>query len=409
MKGEHLQPHRRSAPLQKHKLVKPTKKLLENICSRHDEVMKVFCRTDQQCICILCTMDDHKGHETVPTATESMEKQKELEERHQRILQKIQDKEKEIKRLQQEVEDFSLSADKAVEDSEKIFTELIRLIQKRSSEVKQQIRSQQETGVSRVKELQEKLEQEIAELKKKDAELKQLSHTEDHIQDKLQDVLRDTGTNISPTVSDVDAPLAASQPEPKSRAEFLKYAREITLDPNTAFRTLLLSKESRAAVVWYEEESYTPNPERFTSCRQALSREALTGRGYFEFKWAGIGIMVAVAYRSIRRAGSSHECMFGFNDKSWALRCDLNRLSLGRTGYTFSHNKVETRVSGPQSGRVGVYLDHSAGILSFYDISDTMTLLHRVQTAFTQPLYAGLCFYFCDGGRTVPWSWLTCG
>ncbi|XP_012712013.2 tripartite motif-containing protein 16 [Fundulus heteroclitus] len=433
---EHLQPHRRSAPLQKHKLVKPTKKLLENICSRHDEVMKVFCRTDQQCICILCTMDDHKGHETVPTATESMEKQKELEESHQRILQKIQDKEKEMKRLQQEVEDFSLSADKAVEDSEKIFTELIRLIQKRRSEVKQQIRSQQETGVRRVKELQEKLEQEIAELKKKDAELKQLSHTEDHIQflqnyallssfaesadsdisagpltrfqdvtaavsklrDKLQDVLRDTGTNISPTASDVDASLASSQPEPKSRAEFLKYACEITLDPNTAFRTLLLSKESRAAMVWYEEESYTPNPERFTSCRQALSREALTGRGYFEFKWAGIGIIVAVAYRSIRRAGSSHECMFGFNDKSWALRCDLNCLGLGMTGYTFSHNKVETRVSGPQSGRVGVYLDHSAGILSFYDVSDTMTLLHRVQTAFTQPLYAGLCFYFCDGG-----------
>ncbi|KAI3366646.1 hypothetical protein L3Q82_009323 [Scortum barcoo] len=49
-------------------------------------------------------------------------------------------------------------------------------LEKRSSDVKQQLRSQQETEVSRVKELQEKLEQEITELKRKDADLKQLSH-----------------------------------------------------------------------------------------------------------------------------------------------------------------------------------------------------------------------------------------
>uniref|UniRef100_UPI000D309316 tripartite motif-containing protein 29-like n=1 Tax=Maylandia zebra TaxID=106582 RepID=UPI000D309316 len=167
---------------EKHKLVAPSKKLQENICSRHDEVMKIFCRTDQQSICYLCTMDEHKGHETVPAAAERTEKQKELEVRRLNIQQRIQEREKDVKLLQQEVEAINGSADKAVEDSEKMFTELIRLLQKRSSDVKQQVRSQQETEVSRVKELQEKLEQEIAELKRKDGELEQLSHTEDHNQ-----------------------------------------------------------------------------------------------------------------------------------------------------------------------------------------------------------------------------------
>ncbi|KAF3841712.1 hypothetical protein F7725_023663 [Dissostichus mawsoni] len=49
------------------------------------------------------------------------------------------DREKEVKLLQQEVEAVNGSADKAVEDSEKMFTELIRLMEKRSSDVKQQI------------------------------------------------------------------------------------------------------------------------------------------------------------------------------------------------------------------------------------------------------------------------------
>ncbi|XP_014835707.1 PREDICTED: E3 ubiquitin/ISG15 ligase TRIM25-like, partial [Poecilia mexicana] len=179
---DHLQHHYDAPPLKKHKLVNPSKTLQENICSRHNEVMKIFCRTDQQCICYLCNMGEHKGHETVPAAAERAEKQKKLQESRQQIHQRIQDQEEDVKLLQQEVEAINVSVDKAVEDSEKIFTELIRLLQKRSSDVKQQIRSQQETEVSRVKELQEKLEQEITELKRKDAELEQLSHTEDHTQ-----------------------------------------------------------------------------------------------------------------------------------------------------------------------------------------------------------------------------------
>ncbi|KAF3701677.1 Tripartite motif-containing protein 16 Estrogen-responsive B box protein [Channa argus] len=423
----HLQPHYESPTFQKHKLVEPCKKLQENICSRHDEVMKIFCRTDQQCICYLCSMDEHKGHDTVSAAAERTERQRELEGSRQKLQQRIQDREKDVKLLQQEVEAISLSADKAVEDSEKIFTELIRLMDKKRSDVKQQIRSQQETEVSRVKELQEKLEQDITELKRKDASLEQLSLTEDHIQfvhsypslsalseptdsssinirplryfedvtaavselrDQLQDVLRKTWTNVSLRLTEVDVLLPPA--EPKTRAEFLKYSCEFSLDPNTAHKSLLLSEGNKKVTLMSKRQSYSPHPDRFTICWQVLSRESLTGRCYWEVEWTGTGVYVAVAYKNISRTGDWEEIDFRCNNKSWTLICSQNK-------YKYYHNNIQTPVSGPQSSRVGLYLDHRAGILSFYSVSETMTLLHRVQTTFTQPLHAGLGLYWRPG------------
>ncbi|XP_033958563.1 E3 ubiquitin/ISG15 ligase TRIM25-like [Pseudochaenichthys georgianus] len=420
---QHLQPHYELPVFKKHKLVEPSKKLQENICSRHDEVKKLFCRTDQQSICYLCSVDEHKGHDTVSAAAERTERQRELEGSRLNIQQMIQDGEKEVKLLQQEVQAVNGSADKAVEDSEKTFTELIRLVEKRSSDVKQQLRSQQKREVSRVRELQEKLEQEMAELKGRDAELKLLSHTEDHnqfllsysslpalsgathssstnirplsyfedvtaalsaVRDKLQDVLREEWTNVSPT--EVDVLLSAA--EPASRAGFLQYSQEITLDPNTAHTRLLLSEGSRKATAMGQHQSYSSHPDRFTARLQVLSREGLTGRCYWEVEWRERAVEVAVAYKNISRAGL--ESRFGFNEKSWCLDCNQN-------SYSFSHKSIITPVSGPPSSRVGVYLDHRAGVLSFYSVSETMTLLHRVQTTFTQPLHAGVYLYSSYG------------
>ncbi|KAM4564238.1 tripartite motif-containing protein 16-like [Fundulus diaphanus] len=423
----HLQPHYDAPPLKKHKLVDPCKNLHESICSHHDEVMKIFCRTDQQCICYLCTMDEHKGHETVQLAAERTEKQKELQVRRQQIQQRIQDQEKDVKLLQQEVEAINVSADKAVEDSEKISDKMISLIQKIRSGVKQQIRSQQETEVSRVKELQEKLEQEITELKRKDAELKQLSDTEDHSQfllnypslsalsesthsssinvrplryfedvtaavselrEKLKDNLRNKWTNISLTVTRLGILLN----EPKTRAEFLIYSQTITLDPNTANKYILLSDGNRKGTLMDQVQVYPYHPDRFSRWWQVLSRESLTGRCYWEVEWRGEEVYLAVAYKYIGRAGTSGDCVFGFNSISWALLCEED-------SYTFLHNGIKTPVSGPVSSRVGVYLDHRAGILSFYSVSDTMTLLHRFRTMFTQPLQAGL--WLSDDGDSA--------
>ncbi|KAJ8278228.1 hypothetical protein GJAV_G00085320, partial [Gymnothorax javanicus] len=99
----HLQPHYKSPAFKKHKLVKATGNLQEKICRHHDKLLEVYCRTDQQCICYLCTMDEHRGHDTVSTAAERTEKQKQLGETRSKFQQRIQDREKELQDLRQAV------------------------------------------------------------------------------------------------------------------------------------------------------------------------------------------------------------------------------------------------------------------------------------------------------------------
>ncbi|KAM6994562.1 E3 ubiquitin/ISG15 ligase TRIM25-like [Tautogolabrus adspersus] len=396
----HLQPHYESPAFQEHKLVEPSRNLPDKFCSRHDEVMKIFCRTDQQAICFFCSLDEHKDHDTVSAAAQQKEISMELELNRQNIQQRIQDKEKDVKLLQQEKEAINRSADQAGKDSDEIFSGFVRLMEKRLSDMKEQIRSRQKIEISPAKELEEKLQLEIAELKLKDAKLEQLLHADDHIQLLLEypflsldpestELCQTPETNYRTfsmrngrTVIEVDVLLP--QPEPKTREEFLQYSRQITLDPNTVNTWLALSDGNRKATVTRENQTYSSHPERFTDWLQVLSREGLTGRCYWEVERSS-GVSVAVAYEDISRAGQ--ESGFGNNDNSWALGCfDINNY--------FRYKNVKTLLSGPPSCRIGVYLDHTAGLLSFYSISETMTLLHRVQTTFTQPLHAGLSVYW---------------
>ncbi|XP_020792198.2 E3 ubiquitin/ISG15 ligase TRIM25-like [Boleophthalmus pectinirostris] len=206
--------------------------------------------------------------------------------------------------------------------------------------------------------------------------------------DKVQLTLEEGLTNVSQALSRVDVLLSPA--EPSSREDFLQYSTEITLDTNTAQIKLSLSDGDRRATVMTERQSYPDHPDRFNYSIQVLSREGLTGRCYWEVQWSGKWVFIAVSYKDIQRKDSD-ECVFGNNDKSWALRCN-------KTSYSFIFNSVVSQVSGPVSSRIGVYLDHSAGVLSFYSVSEsTMSLLHRVQTTFTQPLYTGVCFYWSPG------------
>ncbi|XP_015257491.1 PREDICTED: tripartite motif-containing protein 16-like [Cyprinodon variegatus] len=538
----HLQPHNEVPPLRKHKLVEPTADLEESICPQHQEVMKMFCRTDQRCICYLCSKDDHKGHIKVSTAAERADRQKDLQTVRQKVQQMIREKRKDVEAFQQEEDSLSNAAGIALSSTDQVFTDFIRTTEKKLAHMKQKMLSRQNSEVGRFRNVRNKLEDEVKELNRKDVELDKLYHTEDHThfllkypslsrlsepkgqpsirlrrqrnfervtatvseaKKRLHKVLDEecekiilaiTGasfpttpqtepeetrfkssqikpehgqttaefvqgrilqTLVSPNLNRADfskprfrdsrhsrqVSLDLYREEPtvrfaqngdlgketeeflpinrkenpdliktnklperspdvllgriktprkvlQTRAQFLQYACQITLNPDTANPNLMLDKENRKVTCIGEEQNYPNHPERFAYTWQVLSQQPLTNRCYLEVERNTRGVMVAICYKGISRAGTFSQCMFGENSQSWAIDCFKNSCE-------FRHNRIRMSIPGTWSSKLGVYVDQSAGVLSFYSVSKTMTLLHKVQTTFTEPLYVGL--WLSDG------------
>ncbi|XP_027876494.1 finTRIM family, member 67 [Xiphophorus couchianus] len=178
----HLQPHYESAAFKKHKLVSASKRLQETICPQHDKLLEVYCRTDRRCICYLCLTDEHKGHDTVLAEAETQQMKMQLSDMRQSSQFKIQQREKEAQDLRQAVFSLARSARAAAEESDAIFTELIRQIELKRFELRELIKEQEKTAIGEAEQLLDKIQKEIAELKKNEAELDLLSHTDDPVQ-----------------------------------------------------------------------------------------------------------------------------------------------------------------------------------------------------------------------------------
>ncbi|KAL0149525.1 hypothetical protein M9458_055052 [Cirrhinus mrigala] len=144
----------------------------------------------------------------------------------------------------------------------------------------------------------------------------------------------------------------------------------LTLDPNTANTELILSEENR--------KSYPDHPDRF-DVYQVLCRESVCGRCYWEIEWTGdYHVFISVSYKSISRKGRVYSFIHNNRETDLPVKPTISRIGVNDNDDIY---------------RIGVYVDESAGTLSFYSVSDTMSLIHTEQTTFTQTLYPGFYVY----------------
>uniref|UniRef100_A0A3P8VVI6 Tripartite motif-containing protein 16-like n=1 Tax=Cynoglossus semilaevis TaxID=244447 RepID=A0A3P8VVI6_CYNSE len=412
----HVKPHYESATFKRHKLVDETGHLDRKICPQHEKGLELFCRSDQMCICVLCTVREHRSHNITSAEEERVEKQKMLVITQSEVQHIIQERMKELQELKHNVDVLKSCAQRAQAESDKTFHEMLQAVERWKAEINQMIMANMQSAMSQAEGYLDRLEQEILELQRRDAELRQILETEDNIhflqnfptlcvppeamvpkvlinpqfsfgemsktaiemKEHVDDICKKELSKISKTV-----PARVDFQEPKTRTEFLRYSCKMSFDPNTVYKELVLSDGNQRVTRKKTVQFYPDHPDRFDGFSQVLCKEPLTGfRFYWEAEWGG-ECSVGVAYKSISRKGKNSHSLLGYNDKSWSLLCS-------DSGYSAWHNKADKDLPHtPRASRIGVFLDYSGNTLAFYSVSETMELIHRFKAQFSEPLYAG--------------------
>ncbi|XP_074488279.1 E3 ubiquitin/ISG15 ligase TRIM25-like [Sebastes fasciatus] len=428
----HLKPHFEVPPLKKHNLIHATARIKDSICGRHNRLLEIYCRTDQQFICLLCVVDEHKGHDAVAVAAEKCEMQKRLEGTKQEISDRVLNSERKMAELRQAAGSIRDAAWEACDDFEQQCVESVRIfihsVERKRSEMREKVGEAEKAGVDWTNSHLRQLEREVLELRRSEDELDQLSLTEDPIQflqgfqalgglpvftdshqkldqltefateqtDKLRNMCNKEKKEL---FSHSEKNLLSKKPrwlEETSRKYFLTEYKNSTLevDPNTVAAYLCLSDRNREISWGDRDQAHPDHPDRFTFYHQALCKEGLQGSHYWEVEWDGGVVDLAVSYKGIERKGTGNRCCFGHNELSWKLTCSSS-------GCTFWHDNLHRGQIPPVlSRRVGIHLDYEAGTLCFYSVSDSdcLTRLHQIQTTFTEPLYPG---FSVDLGSTL--------
>ncbi|XP_044154121.1 tripartite motif-containing protein 16-like protein isoform X2 [Bufo gargarizans] len=218
----------------------------------------------------------------------------------------------------------------------------------------------------------------------KDSTTKVIHVLQTSYMDNLQEFAKEEDVGMKTMVSAIMSKNhKLTAPDPSTREDFLKYKTNVTLDPVTAHCFLrLLQNNRKVNNVSPWQQSYPEHPERFEHWRQVLSEESFyMGRHYFEAEFKGEVIYIGMTYNSIDRKGTESNSNITGNDFSWTLKWNGKEFSAW-------HSDVETPLKKEKFSRIGVYIDYQRGTVAFYGVKDTMTLLHRFEGTFSEPLYA---------------------
>ncbi|XP_074489693.1 E3 ubiquitin-protein ligase TRIM21-like [Sebastes fasciatus] len=406
----HLEPHLTRSGLKRHQLIDPVENLEGRMCTKHDKLLELFCKTDQMCVCMLCTVLDHKTHNVVPLKKEYEGKKAELGKTEAEIQQMIQKRRLKIQEMKHSVGLSKENADREIADGVQAFTALKESVERSQAELIDSIKEKQRKTEKQAEGFIKELEQEISELKKRSTEVEQLSRSEDHLH-LLQSF---TFLNAAPPTKDwtevevcppsyegtvrravnqleetlikqmkkllAEAELKRVQLKKVQLKKVQQSSVDVTLDPDTAYPKLILSNDGKQIKHGDVKKNLPDNPERFVTCPCVLAKQSFSsGRFYYEVQVKGKTTWdLGVARESINRKGRIE---LSPEDGYWTM-CLRNKKE-----YNVCTNPSVCLSLKSQPEKVGVFVDYEEGLVSFYDVDAAALIYSFTGCSFTEKLY----------------------
>uniref|UniRef100_A0A8C9XYR3 E3 ubiquitin-protein ligase TRIM21-like n=1 Tax=Sander lucioperca TaxID=283035 RepID=A0A8C9XYR3_SANLU len=408
----HLEPHLTMSGLKRHQLIDPVENLEGRMCTEHDKPLELFCKTDQTCVCMLCSVLDHKMHDVVPLKEGYEGKKAELGKTEAEIQKMIQKRRLKIQEIKHSVNLSEEDADREIAEGVQVFTSLKESVERGLNEVINTIQEKQKTTEKQAEAFIKELEQEISELMKRSTEVVQLSCSEDHLH-LLQSVqslniqqpppTKDwTEVSVHPSSYEgtvVEAVVQLEETLSKQMKKLLEselkrvqqYAVDVTLDPDTAYPKLILSDDGKQVNYGDVRKNLPDNPERFSKCAIVLGKQSFSsGRFYFEVQVKGrTDWDLGVVRESINRKGA---ITLSPQKGYWTI-------VLRNRNYQAAadHDVLLSLKSRPQ--KVGVFVDYEEGLVSFYDVDAAALIYSFTGCSFTEKLFPYFSPECKDGGE----------
>ncbi|XP_033982811.1 E3 ubiquitin-protein ligase TRIM39-like [Trematomus bernacchii] len=406
----HLEPHLTRPGLKKHQLIDPLENLEARMCVKHDKLLELFCKTDQVCVCMLCTVSDHKTHDVVPLKEGYKGKKAELGKTDAEIQQMIQKRRLKIQEMNRSVHVSKEGADREIADGVQVFTALKKSVERSQAGLINTIKEKQRKTEEQAKGFIKELEQEISELKKRSSEVEQLSRSEDqlHLLQSFKSLNAApptknwTEVRVHPSYEGT-VRRAVTQLEETLRKQMKKllevelkrvqqYDVEVTLDPDTAHPNLILSDHRKQVKHGDVKKNRPDNPERFDYSHRVLAKQSFSsGRFYYEVQVKGKTQWdLGVARESINRKGNIVQSP---QNGYWVIVLRNENDYQARTGPPVGLSLKS------QPKKVGVFVDYEEGLVSFYDVDAPALIYSFTGCCFKEKLYPYFSPYSNDGGK----------
>ncbi|KAJ0055561.1 hypothetical protein NL108_005414 [Boleophthalmus pectinirostris] len=377
---DHLQIHSANKRLKGHKLVDPVEDLDQRACLTHGRPLELYSRKQEKCICVLCM---EKGEEGVVSSEEEWANKKD------KINNTMEDLKESIVKRKTKMDQInaSLKSCKDQLDSEwwaidDVFSEVISTVEAAHAKALKPVEERRQRLKQEASDLCETLRSEVSTLEKTISELKHISSFEDHVlflqkypSVKEPGVKDWTSVELDTSVSfgSLRKITTEAMEQIQGHLDKLtalelqrlpKFAVDVTLDPNSSHKRLVLSEDQKEVFDGESEAEVIDDLERFDVFWQHPGREGQDSgsRAYWEVQVEGkSGWDLGVTSAKAKRKG---KLTLSPENGYWAI-------------VHYEGDKYAALTAPPvcvqlkdKPQKVGVFLDYDEGLLSFYNVTD---------------------------------------